>query len=186
MNTGKGWPKLSGAVIFLIVFGMLGFGRTESLEHEKTRILPVEERENRPLDNSKILVELFLAKERKADLAKIKEKLGRASITRIRAQFFRLGTPPDNIAIGKDIPASVARLALQLAVDYNVGVNYLLPEFRFFPLHIAIGTSAFDEKSQIPITAEDLKKLRDPSLNTSQFHALYRSLTGEDKGQPPH
>ena len=186
MTLGLGHPKFLAAFVIIFIFGNSAYAET-GIERQATfQVLSVEEKEKRPSDNSKILVELYLAKERKADLVKIKEKLGAASITRIRAQFFRMGTPPDNIAIGKDISASVARLALQLAVDYNVGVNYLLPEFRFFPLHIAIGTSAFDEKSQIPITAEDLKKLRDPSLNTSQFHALYRSLTGEDKGQPPH
>ena len=180
MNWGIVHPKLLAAFVILFVFGTCAFGEATPERQGEIQILPVEERENRPADNSKILVELFLAKERKADLAEIKEKLKAASITRIRAQFFRMGNPAENIAIGKEIPASVARLVLQLAVEYNKGVKYLLPEFRFFPQHIAIGTSAFDEKSQIPITPENLKKLRDPSLSTSQFHALYRSLTGED------
>jgi len=139
-----------------------------------------------PQDNSKLLVELFLAKERKGDLDAIKKEFEAAGITRIRPQFFRLGNPPENIAIGKDIPADVARLAIRLAITYNRDIKFLLPEYRFFPDQIVIGSSAFDEKSQIPIGAEDLKKLSDPELTTAQFHELYRHLTGEDKRLPTY
>lgn len=126
-----------------------------------------------------ILVELFLAREQKKNLPTIKEAFSAFSITRIRSQFFRLGHPPKNIAIGKNVPAPVARLALRLAVEYNGGVTLLLPQFRFFPEHIAIGTSAFDESSQIPIRPEDLERLREPSLSDEEFHQVYRFLTGE-------
>jgi hypothetical protein len=107
-------------------------------------------------------------------------------VTRVRVQFFRLGHPPANIAIGNSVPASVARLGIRVAVDHNGGVKFLLPQYRFFPGHIAIGTSAFDEASQIPIRPEDLDRLSDPALTTSQFHALYRQLTGEDKRLPTY
>ncbi|HUK56244.1 MAG TPA: hypothetical protein VLY20_06260 [Nitrospiria bacterium] len=136
--------------------------------------------------NSNILVELFLGPDRRSDLDAIKKGLEAVSITRIRTQFFRLGNPPENIAIGNHVPADVARLAIHLAVTYNRGVKYLLPQYRFFPDHIAIGTSAFDEKSQIPIQPKDLERLSDPSLTTQQFHALYRHLTGEDKQFPTY
>jgi hypothetical protein len=136
--------------------------------------------------NEKILVELFLAKERKNDIDAIKKELQAISIKRIRPQFFRLGNPPENIAIGKNVPAHVARVAIQLAITYNRGVKYLLPEFRFFPDHVVIGSSAFDEASQIPILPDDLKRLSDPTLSTSEFHDLYRNLTGEDKAIPTY
>lgn len=136
--------------------------------------------------NQKILVEIFLSSEHKEDLDKIKKAFEAVSITRLRAQFFRAGNPPENIAIGKGIPASVARLAIRLAITYNRGVKYLLPEYRYFPDHIAIGTSAFDEASQIPIGPEDLERLSDPVLTTDQFHELYRRLTGEDKRLPTY
>jgi hypothetical protein len=139
-----------------------------------------------PRANSNLLVELFLAKERKGDLDAIKKEFEAVGITRIRPQFFRLGNPPENIAIGKDIPADVARLAIRLAITYNRDIKYLLPEYRFFPDQIVIGSSAFDEKSQIPIGPEDLKKLSDPALTTNQFHELYRHLTGEDKRLPTY
>lgn len=136
--------------------------------------------------NQKILVELFLASERKRDIDVIKGELQALDIKRIRPQFFKLGNPPQNIAIGKNIPASVARAAIQLAITYNRGVKYLLPEFRFFPDHIVIGSSAFDESSQIAIRPQDLERLIDPALSTEAFHNLYRSLTGEDKKLPTY
>lgn len=136
--------------------------------------------------NRKILVELFLAKERKGDIDKIKQELEALSITRIRPQFFRLGNPPPNIAIGKNIPAQVARVAMQLAISYNGGIQYLLPEFRYFPDHIVIGSSAFDESSQIPVAPEDVEKLLNPELSTEEFHNLYRHLTGEDVQLPKY
>lgn len=136
--------------------------------------------------NRKILVELFLAKERKADIDKIKQEFEALSITRIRPQFFRLGNPPPNIAIGKNIPAPVARVAMKLAIDYNGGIKYLLPEFRFFPHHIVIGSSAYDESSQIPVTPENVEKLLNPELSTDEFHTLYRHLTGEDVELPKY
>ncbi len=133
-----------------------------------------------------ILIEVFLAPEQREAIPVIKREFEALSITRVRPQVFRLGNPPRNIAIGKDVPAGVARLALQLAVDYNRGVEFLLPEYRYFPKHIVIGSSAFDEASQIPIKPEDLQRLRDPSLSTDQFHELYRNLTGEDKRLPTY
>ncbi len=133
-----------------------------------------------------ILVEVFLAPDHRGDIDAIKDAFGAVSVTRVRPQVFRLGNPPENIAIGKSVPAPVARLAIQLAVTYNRGVKFLLPEFRFFPDHIAIGSSAFDEKSQIPIRPDDLERLSNPSLTTEQFHELYRRLTGEDQRLPTY
>lgn len=152
---------------------------------EENSVIHVDTREGEET-NRKILVELFLAKERKGDIDKIKQELEALSITRIRPQFFRLGNPPPNIAIGKNIPAPVARVAMQLAITYNGGIKYLLPEFRYFPDHIVIGSSAFDESSQIPVAQEDVEKLLNPELSTEEFHILYRHLTGEDVELPKY
>lgn len=131
-----------------------------------------------------ILVEMFLSPRHKGDLPAIEKELEAVSLTRRRIQFFRLGNPPENIAIGRSVPAPVARAALRLAVRYNRGVKYLLPQFRFFPHYIAIGTSAFDEAFQIPLLPEDLDRLSDSALSTPEFHSLYRRLTGEDARHP--
>lgn len=172
---------------WLLCISMSGFylmrGEVEAAGQD--RLIHVDTGEGQET-NRKILVELFLAKDRKDDFKKIKQELEALSITRIRPQYFRLGNPPLNIAIGKNIPASVARVAMQLAITYNGGIKYLLPEFRYFPDHIVIGSSAFDESSQIPVTPEDVEKLLNPELSTEEFHNLYRHLTGEDVQLPKY
>jgi len=135
---------------------------------------------------SDILVEIFLAKSQQPRLDALKQEFAAHSVTRVKVQFFRLGHPPENFAVGPNTPAEIARLALHVADTYNDGVKFILAQYRFFPNQIAIGTSAFDEASQIPITPENVKRLADPALTTEQFHALYRHLTGEDVQFPTY
>lgn len=135
-----------------------------------------------PMPREEIKVEMFLMKERKKDGPFIKKLLKEEKIKRIMIQYFRAGNPPKNIIFGNRIPADVARMMIELAIHYNNGITHLLPEFRFYPHYTAFGNSAFDIQAQIPITPEDLDKLRNPALSDEEFHVLFRSLTGEDKG----
>jgi hypothetical protein len=188
MKTVDTFPRLFAGLLFSLYALSANpdgeaAGLTGGLENQPA---PIAQGAEDPAANSNILVEIFLAPDRRGDLDVIEKAFEAVSITRIRTQFFRLGHPPENIAIGKNVPAPVARLAIRLAVTHNGGVKYLLPQFRFFPEHIAIGTSAFDEASNIPIRPEDLDRLSDPALTTSQFHTLYRHLTGEDKRLPTY
>lgn len=189
MKTGCSKFWVIGVFFFLLYTLFIngkGFGPADSWGEARNRPIQPAQGSQPPDANGKILVELFLAKERKGDLDTITKAFEEVGITRIRPQFFRLGHPPKNIAIGKNIPADVARLAIRLAITYNQDIKFLLPEYRFFPDHIVIGSSAFDEKSQIPIRSEDLKRLSDPALTTAQYHDLYRQLTGEDKRLPTY
>ncbi|MGH7274069.1 MAG: hypothetical protein ACREIQ_06425 [Nitrospiria bacterium] len=169
-------PLLLGGILLI---HQTGIARAAE-QIQNTASLISEESED-PEANSKILVEIFLAVQQKENLTKIKKEFEAFSITRVKGQFFRLGNPPENIAIGRNITAPVARLAIQMAITYNRGIKYLLPEERLSPNYIAIGTSMFDESFQIPISPEDLKRLSDPALTTPEFHTLYRHLTREDR-----
>ena len=189
MKAGKNFSwsvRLLVFVLYIIFSADRNLAAVESTGRIEGPAFPHVQASDITAANGKILVELFLAKERKGDLEAIKKELAALGITRIRPQFFRLGNPPENIAIGKDIPADVARLAVRLAITFNRDIKFILPEYRYFPDHIVIGSSAFDEKSQIPIRPEDLKRLSDPTLTTPQFHDLYRELTGEDKRNPTY
>ncbi|OGW60819.1 MAG: hypothetical protein A2638_03485 [Nitrospirae bacterium RIFCSPHIGHO2_01_FULL_66_17] len=188
MKTVNTFPRLFAGLLFsLYALSANPDGEAARLTGglENQPVPPAQGSED-PAANGKILVEIFLAPDRRDDLDVIEKAFKAVSITRIRTQFFRLGHPPENVAVGKNVPAAVARLAIHMAITYNGGVKFLLPQYRFFPEHIAIGTSAFDEASNIPIRAEDLDRLSDPALTTSQFHALYRQLTGEDKRLPTY
>lgn len=92
-----------------------------------------------------------------------------------------------NIAVGSNISADVARLVIDTAITYNRGVTHLMPQFRFHPHQIAIGTSAFDELVPVAISPEALEQLKNPALSTVEFHQLYRRLTKEKpKLEPNH
>lgn len=134
--------------------------------------------------NKKILVELFLSPEQKENIGAIKKEFEAVFITKIKARFFRLGHPPKNIAIGRNVPASTARLAMELAMTYNRGIQFLLPEERLAADYLAIGTSIFDEIIQKPVSPEEVEQLLNPALDTPEFHALYRRFTGEDQRRP--
>lgn len=125
---------------------------------------------------SPILVELALAADRKDTLPAIKDAFATMGITKVRAQVYRAGRPPTNIAIGRDVPAPIARLAFRLAQEYNGGVTLLLPEERLAPHYVGFGSSIFDELFQYPITQDDVARLTDPNLTTEQFHDVYRHL----------
>lgn len=124
-----------------------------------------------------ILVEIFLAPERKNEADAVKKEFEALSITKVRPQVFRKGHPPQNIGFGKEIPADVARQAIQLALKYNDGIQFLLPEKRLAAHYIGIGVSIFDEAFLIPVSPEELKRISDPSLTDDQFHQLYREMT---------
>jgi hypothetical protein len=180
-NTCKASPWFITRFVFLWILIVYPFsypGVSSGFTGPAIQTQAIEDQE----ENRKILIELFLAPDQKQNIENIKSKLNSISIRRINIQFFRLGHPPQNIAIGSNVPASVARLAIQLAALHNRGIKYLLAEYRFPPDYIAIGTSAFDEASQIPVLPEDIDRLANPELSTSEFHALYRKLTKEEKG----
>lgn len=139
--------------------------------------LPVSEDPSSHTRPPKIRVEIFLERDRKGVEEEIRKKFKSSNIENVHFQFFRAGHPPENIAIGKGIPSEIARLAIQVGIQYNDDVNLLLLQGLLPPTWIGIGSSAFDELSQIPIKPEDLKRLMDSSLNDEAFHQLYRELT---------
>ncbi len=170
-------------IIFPVFLGEILFLSLYPLPIDQATKLPVwmvNESQSQEV-NPKILVEIFLASRHKQELPKIKKEFEAFSITRVRAQYFPAGNPPQNIAVGRNVPAPVARLAIRLAIQYNLKIKFLLPEERLAPDYVAIGTSILDELFQIPVEPQDIERLSDPSLSTPEFHVLYRHLTGEDK-----
>jgi hypothetical protein len=123
-----------------------------------------------------ILVEISLSKDRKGDLDAIKKAFADVGVIKVRAIIYQAGNPPTNLAIGRNIAAPIARVAMSLAEKYNRGITLLLPEERLAAHYIGFGSSIFDELFQYPVTPEDVKRLADPSLTTDEFHTLYRKL----------
>jgi len=122
-------------------------------------------------------VEVVLAKQYQQNSAPVKEDFAQAGMTNVHLQFARMGQPPPNIGMGRDVPADKAREAIRLALKYNRDVTILLPERLFPPRFVTIASSNFDDTVEFPIDHASLVQLQDERLSTEEFHALYRRLT---------
>ena len=122
-------------------------------------------------------VEVVLAYQYRTREAEIKKEFVQAGLTNVHFQYARMGQPPQNIGLGRDVPADKAREAIRLAIKYNLGIGILLPERLFPPRFITIASSNYDDTVEYPISHETLVKLQDPELSTEAFHRLYRDLT---------
>jgi len=143
-----------------------------------------------PCDISKTTIctiEIWLANKHKKKKREIKKYLKSKSLKVLghTVQYWRPkgGHPPTNIAIGSGISAKDARLVIDFAIKYNDRIDLLVLRPLNPPNYVAIATSAWDEMSQIPITQNDLARLRDPKLTTEEFHSLYYELTNEGNVQ---
>jgi hypothetical protein len=131
-------------------------------------------------------VEVVLASQYKNQVADLKEEFIQAGMGNVHFQFFRQGQPPQNIGLGRDVPADKAREAIRLALKYNLGVGILLPERLFPPRFITIASSNYDDTVEYPIDQASLAQLQNEQLTTEEFHRLYRGLTSvplEPKGR---
>ena len=128
-------------------------------------------------------IEIWLERKHKKNNRQIRKMLKNESIKVIRntIQYWppRGGHPPTNIAIGRALTAEDARWVIDLALKLNDNIDGLIFQRLNPPNYVAIGTSAWDDKSETKITPEQLEQLRDPKLTTEEFHALYVKLTGE-------
>jgi hypothetical protein len=122
-------------------------------------------------------VEVVLAYQYRAREAELKREFVEAGLTNVHFQFARMGQPPQNIGLGRDVPADKAREAIRLAIKYNGGVGILLPDRLFPPRFITIASSNYDDTVEYPISQDTLARLQDPALSTEAFHRLYRDLT---------
>ncbi len=122
-------------------------------------------------------VEVVLAYQYRTREAEIKKEFMQVGLTNVHFQYARMGQPPQNIGLGRDVPADKAREAIRLAIKYNLGVGILLPERLFPPRFITIASSNYDDTVEYHITQDTLLKLQDPALSTEAFHRLYRDLT---------
>jgi len=139
-----------------------------------------------PLAPAVSRVEVVLANQYRAQVAALKEEFTQAGMPNVHLQFAKMGQPPKNIGLGRDVPADKAREAIRLALKYNLGIGILLPERLFPPRFITIASSNYDDTVEYPIDQAALVKLQDPDLSTEAFHRLYRELTSiplEPKGR---
>lgn len=122
-------------------------------------------------------VEVVLADQYKGQVAALREEFAQAGLTNVHFQFAKLGQPPQNIGLGRAVPAELAREAIRLAAKYNLGVGILLPDRLFPPRFVTIASSNYDDTVEWPISLAQLAQLQNSELTTDQFHRLYREFT---------
>ena len=122
-------------------------------------------------------VEVVLADQYRTQAAALTEEFARAGLMNVHFQFAKLGHPPQNIGLGREVPAEQAREAIRLAVKYNLGVGILLPQRLFPPRFVTIASSNYDDTVETKIDHVALAQLQNPALSTEEFHRLYRALT---------
>lgn len=163
------WSLISGALLAVL----MGTGTT-AVFAEGEPVQPVSR------------VEVVLADHYRSQVAALKEEFAQAGMNNVHFQFVKRGQPPQNIGLGRDVPADKARAAIRLALRYNLGIGILLPERLFPPRFITIASSNYDDTVEYPIDQDSLVALQDPDLSTEAFHRLYRELTSislEPKGR---
>jgi len=122
-------------------------------------------------------VEVVLASQYKNQVASLTEEFSQVGMPNVHFQFVRQGQPPQNIGLGREVPADKAREAIRLALKYNLGVGILLPERLFPPRFVTIASSNYDDTVEFPIDQAALAQLQNQNLTTEEFHRLYRDLT---------
>ncbi|MDZ4854985.1 MAG: hypothetical protein SGJ26_09065 [Nitrospirota bacterium] len=122
-------------------------------------------------------IEVVLASQYKNQVPLLTEEFVQAGMPNVHFQFFRQGQPPQNIGLGRDVPADKAREAIRLALKYNLGVGILLPERLFPPRFVTIASSNYDDTVEYPIDQAALAELQNDTLTTEEFHRLYKGLT---------
>src|SRR4249920_2396969 len=106
-------------------------------------------------------VEVVLASQYKNQVAALTDEFAKAGMTNVHFQFARMGQPPQNIGLGREVPADKAREVIRLALKYNSGVGILLPERLFPPRFVTIASSNFDDTVEHPIDQATLARLQD-------------------------
>ena len=122
-------------------------------------------------------IEVVLANHYKSQVSALTEEFVQAGMANVHFQFARHGQPPQNIGMGREVPADKAREAIRLALKYNLGIGILLPERLFPPRFVTIASSNYDDTVEYPIDQATLAQLQNAELSTEEFHLLYRSLT---------
>ena len=135
----------------------------------------------RPIEERPIKLEAWVSKKDMKDYRAMRKQFGAMGYTYVSLWPYPGRNPSRVMAVGKCVPAYIARHALQQALIYYGEVNSLVHQ-KFVSGHwIGLGTSLFAESSRQSINKQQLRALLDPALDTFQFQALYQQLTAQDE-----
>lgn len=136
------------------------------------------------VNKKSVKIEGWINREHRKNRRTIVKEFKQIKNTRTALKVFPMGTTAKVIAVGRCVPAYIAREVMAKALRYTGGIESLVQQ-AFLPTHwIGIGTTQFDEPSQQIVTAEQVQQLMNPDLSDAEFHALYRQFSIQDDTVP--
>ncbi|QPJ64524.1 MAG: hypothetical protein G3M78_03570 [Candidatus Nitrohelix vancouverensis] len=136
-----------------------------------------EQEECAPVEKKKIKVEGYFSKQFRKDRKAIRAEISEVGHVRFALRAYPMGDTSKSFAVGRCVPAYIARHVLTVADKYTSGIGSLTVQ-KFLPTHwIGVGATMFDEPSQQLVTEEQVKKLLNPDLTNEEFHVLYQEYT---------
>lgn len=167
--------------VWIVLLLTLGFALPQALAEAPAK----GEKECVPVDKKKVKVEGYISKKFKKDRKAIYKEFAEMGHTRVALRPFPMGDKTAKVvAIGRCVPAYIARHVLQKTLKYTSGVESLVTQ-AFISTHwFGVGVTMFDEPSQQKVSAEQVQQLLDPSLSTEAFQALYRKFSIQDDTVP--
>jgi len=162
-------------VIFYVVLCLLFFTLQPEFTEGKTAC---------QLVGKKVKVEGYISKKFRKQRKKIIKEFIAIGNTRTSIRVFPMGKTADVVAVGRCVPAYIARQVLTTAQKYTSGIGSLVAQDFVYDHWIGIGTTIFDEPSQRKVTTDQVKQLLNPDLDDKNCHALYRKFSKQNELVP--
>ena len=105
-----------------------------------------------PVETKNVKIEGWISRKFKKDMPVILKEFGAMGNTLVDVKPFPMGEASGVIAIGRCIPAHIARHLLENTFKYTVGVTALVNQSFVSPHWFGIGTTIFDEPAQKKVT----------------------------------
>lgn len=137
-----------------------------------------------PVAEKSIKVEGYISKKFKKQKRAIINEFKEIGHTRTAIRPFPMGKTSKVVAVGRCVPAYIARHVLKKALKYTDGITSLVNQAFLHTHWIGIGTTIFDEPSQQIVSVDQVQQLLNPKLSSEEFHALYRKFSIQDDTVP--
>ena len=137
-----------------------------------------------PVEEKSIKIEGYISKKFKKQKRAIIAEFKEIGHTRTAIRPFPMGKTSKVVAVGRCVPAYIARHVMLKALKYTSGITSLVNQAFLHTHWIGIGTTTFDEPSQQIVNADQVQQLLNPKLSSEEFHALYRKFSIQDDTVP--
>lgn len=133
-----------------------------------------------PLDKKPVKIEAWMSKKHEKDLRDIAREFAEMGNTKVTLWVYPAENPSKILAIGRCVPAYIARHVMRKVLKYTGEINGLVHQGFISSNWMGAATSLFSEHSLQRVEENQVRKLLDESLDTREFQTLYRDLSQQD------